>query len=128
LALLGGTTAWPDCVEALRHLLIPTQLVQGAKVDAYARAFARTVGVKHAISFASGRVGLYGLLQVLGVGEGAEVLLSVPTHVVVANAIRYTGARPGYVDCSLQHYHIDLQRALSTRDWDAATRCRCRRP
>ena len=84
LALLGGTTGWPDCVEALRHLLTPTQLVQGAKVDAYERAFARTVGVKHAISFASGRVGLYGLLQVLGVGEGAEVLLSVPTHVVVA--------------------------------------------
>jgi len=113
LALLGGTTGWPDCVEALRHLLTPTQLVQGAKVDAYERAFARTVGVKHAISFASGRVGLYGLLQVLGVGEGAEVLLSVPTHVVVANAIRYTGARPVYVDCSLQNYNIDFESAES---------------
>src|SRR5947199_226965 len=113
LALLGGTTGWPECVEALRHLLTPTQLVQGAKVDAYERAFARTVGVKHAISFASGRVGLYGLLQVLGVGEGAEVLLSVPTHVVVANAIRYTGARPVYVDCSLQNYNIDFESAES---------------
>src|SRR5216117_3597113 len=108
LALLGGTTGWPDCVEALRHLLTPTQLVQGAKVDAYERAFARTVGVRHAISFASGRVGLYGLLQVLGVGEGAEVLLSVPTHIVVANSIRYTGARPIYVDCRLEDYNIDL--------------------
>src|SRR3989454_1087419 len=108
LALLGGTTRWSDCVEALRYLLTPAQLVQGAKIKEYEDAFARTVGVKYAISFSSARVGLYGLLRALGVGEGAEVLLSVPTHIVVANAIRYTGARPVYVDCRLEDYNIDL--------------------
>src|SRR2546425_12239067 len=108
LALLGGTTRWSDCVEALRYLLGPTRLVQGAKVEEYEQTFARTVGVKHAISFGSGRVGLYGLLRALGVGEGAEVLLSLPTHIVVANAIRFTGARPVYVDCRLEDYNIDL--------------------
>src|SRR5438445_3242666 len=108
LALLGGTTRWSDCVEALRYLLTPAQLVQGATIEEYEQAFASTVGVKYAISFASGRIGLYGLLRALGVGEGAEVLLSVPTHIVVANAIRYTGARPVYVDCRLEDYNIDL--------------------
>src|SRR5439155_3427619 len=83
LALLGGTTRWSDCVEALRYLLTPAQLVQGAKIEEYEQAFAGTVGAKYAISFASGRIGLYGLLRALGVGEGAEVLLSVPTHIVV---------------------------------------------
>src|SRR5436190_21336734 len=108
LALLGGTTQWSDCAEALRYLSRPAQLVQGAKIEEYEQAFARTVGVKHAISFNGARVGLYGLLRALGVGEGAEVLLSVPTHIVVANAIRYTGARPVYVDCRLEDYNIDL--------------------
>src|SRR2546422_10001456 len=108
LALLGGTTRWSDCIEALRYMLTPAQLVQGAKIEEYEQAFAGTVGVKYAISFASGRIGLYGLLRALGVGEGAEVLLSVPTHIVVANAIRYTGARPVYVDCRLENYNIDL--------------------
>src|SRR5436309_12012767 len=108
LALLGGTTRWSDCVEALRYLLTPAQLVQGATIEEYEQAFAGTVGVKYAISFGSGRIGLYGLLWALGVGEGAEVLLSVPTHIVVANAIRYTGARPVYVDCRLEDYNIDL--------------------
>src|SRR2546428_10233390 len=111
LALLGGTTRWSDCVEALRYLLTPAQLVQGATIEEYEQAFAGTVGVKYAISFASGRIGLYGLLRALGVGEGAEVLLSVPTHIVVANAIRYTGARPVYVDCRLEDYNIDLAEA-----------------
>src|SRR5437016_12608653 len=108
LAQLGGTTRWSDCVQALRYLLTPAQLVRGAKIEEYEEAFARTVGVKYAISFNSARVGLYGLLRALGVGEGAEVLLSVPTHIVVANAIRYTGARPVYVDCRLEDYNIDL--------------------
>src|SRR3989454_7896298 len=108
VALLGGTTRWSDCVQALRYLLRPDQLVQGAKIEEYEQAFAGTVGVKYAISFASGRIGLYGLLRALGVGEGAEVLLSVPTHIVVANAIRYTGARPVYVDCRVEDYNIDL--------------------
>src|SRR5437870_6943485 len=111
LALLGGTTRWSDCVEALRYLLTPAQLVQGAKIEEYEQAFAGTVGAKYAISFASGRIGLYGLLRALGVDEGAEVLLSVPTHIVVANAIRYTGARPVYVDCRLEDYNIDLGEA-----------------
>jgi dTDP-4-amino-4,6-dideoxygalactose transaminase len=111
LALLGGTTRWSDCVEALHYLLRPAQLVRGAKIAEYEEAFAGVVGVKYAVSFGSGRVGLYGLLRALGVGEGAEVLLSVPSHVVVANAIRYTGARPVYVDCRVDDYNIDLDAA-----------------
>jgi perosamine synthetase len=111
LALLGGTTRWSDCVEALRYLLRPSQLVQGAKIQEYEQAFARTVGATYAISFSSARVGLYGLLRAVGVGEGAEVLLGVPTHIVVANAIRYTGARPVYIDCRLEDYNIDLEDA-----------------
>jgi dTDP-4-amino-4,6-dideoxygalactose transaminase len=108
LALLGGTTRWADCVEALSYLWRPTQLVQGVKIKEYEDAFAATVGVKHAIGFASGRISLYELLRALGIGEGAEVLLSVPTHIVVANAIRFTGARPIYVDCRLEDYNIDF--------------------
>src|SRR2546426_8657527 len=108
LALLGGTTRWSDCVEALHYLLRPAQLVRGAKIAEYEEAFASEVGVKYAVSFGSGRVGLYGLLRALGIGEGADVLLSLPSHIVVANAIRYTGARPVYVDCRLDDYNIDL--------------------
>jgi len=107
-ALLGGTVDFSDCLCALRHLIDPRDLIDGDAIAEYEGAFARTAGVSAGISFCSGRVGFYGLLLALGVGPGDEVLLQVPTHIVVANAIRYTGARPVYVDCLPHSYNIDL--------------------
>ena len=111
VALLGGTTTLGDCLIAIAYLVFPIRLVRGRKLAQYERAFARHIGVSHACSFSSGRVGLYGLLRALGLGPGDEVLLQVPTHIVVANAIRYTGARPVYVDCTADTYEIDLRDA-----------------
>jgi dTDP-4-amino-4,6-dideoxygalactose transaminase len=107
---IGGTTTLADCVVALRYLLSRT-LVDGPAIAEYEATFARAVGARFACSFWAGRVGLYALLLGLGVERDDEVLLQVPTHVVVANAIRYTGARPVYVDCRLDNYNMDLDQA-----------------
>jgi dTDP-4-amino-4,6-dideoxygalactose transaminase len=112
VALLGGTTTWSDCALALRYLVDRDELVEGPALREYERAFAATIGVPHALSFASGRVALYEILRALGIGDGDEVLVQVPTHVVIANAIRYAGARPVFVDCS-SDYNIDLDQAES---------------
>src|SRR5215218_4399317 len=85
LALLGGTTTRADLRVALRHLADPCSLVQGPSIATYEQAFADRIGVRYASSFAAGRVGLYGILRSLGIGTGDEVLLQVPTHIVVAN-------------------------------------------
>lgn len=110
-ALLGGTTTIRDVTTALRYLASPRSLVDGPAVAAFERAFASRVGARQAVSFAAGRVGLFGILRCLGIGAGDEVLVPVPTHIVVANAIRYAGARPVYVDCDLRTYTIDLAQA-----------------
>ncbi|HEX2712747.1 MAG TPA: aminotransferase class I/II-fold pyridoxal phosphate-dependent enzyme [Candidatus Acidoferrales bacterium] len=96
---------------AVRYLAVPFHLVRGSQIAKYEESFARRIGVRYAISFSAARVGLFSLLKVLGIGAGDEVLLQVPTHVVVANAIRYTGGRPVYVDCRLEDYNIDLNEA-----------------
>lgn len=110
-ALLGGTTTARDVATAIRHLASPRALVDGPSIGIFERSFATWTGARHVVSFAAGRVGLYGVLRCLGIGAGDEVLVPVPTHVVVANAIRYTGARPVYVDCDLSNYNIDLGQA-----------------
>jgi len=100
-----------DVSTALGHLGVPRSLTDGPAIEAFERSFAAQVGARHAVSFAAGRVGLYGILRCLGIGAGDEVLVPVPTHIVVANAVRYTGAHPVYVDCDLSTYNIDLERA-----------------
>jgi perosamine synthetase len=111
LATLGGTTTLADCLVALRYLADPRALIRGPAIASYEQAFAEQIGVRYAYSFSAGRVGLYSLLQAIRIGPGDEVLLQVPTHMVVANAVRYTGARPVYVDCRLDTYGIDLDEA-----------------
>jgi perosamine synthetase len=117
-AILGGTTSWGDAAVALQRIARPRRLIDGPAIGQYERAFADRIGTRYAISFSSGRVGLYGTLLALGVGHGDEVLLQTPTHVVVPNAVRYTGADPVYVDCSLDNYNMDLdgaERLISAR-------------
>jgi dTDP-4-amino-4,6-dideoxygalactose transaminase len=98
-------------MTAIRHLASPRGLVNGPALGSFERSFAAMVGAKHVVSFAAGRVGLYGILRSLGIGAGDEVLVPVPTHIVAANAVRYTGAQPVYVDCDLANYNIDLNLA-----------------
>jgi perosamine synthetase len=111
LALLGGTTTLADCLVAIRYAGVGRRLIHGPAISAYEQAFARRIGVRHAYSFSTGRVGLYGLLRALRVQPGDEVLLQVPTHIVVANAIRFAGCRPVYVDCRLDSFNMDLELA-----------------
>jgi dTDP-4-amino-4,6-dideoxygalactose transaminase len=111
VAQLGGTTTLSDCLAAFCCLAQPWEWIRGPAIARYENEFARCVGSQYAISFAAGRVGLYGTLRALGVGPEDEVLLQVPTHIVVPNAIRYTGAKPVYVDCHLDTYNMDLAEA-----------------
>jgi len=100
-----------DCLAAVRPLTQASRSLHGPAVAGFEAAFAERIGVRYAYSFSSGRVGLYGILRALGIGEGDEVLLQAPTHIVVANAIRYVGARPVYVDCTLDTFEMQLDDA-----------------
>lgn len=97
-----------DVLTLVRQLLAPTRLLHGTAVERYEREFERRIGVAHAYAFASGRVGLYAVLRAMDVGEGDEVLLQAPTHVVVPNAVRYTGATPIFVDSRPDDFNMDL--------------------
>jgi perosamine synthetase len=118
VALLGGTTSLGDCVAAMAFLLRPHLLIHGPALREYESAFADCVGVRHGFSFASGRVALSGILHALEIGDGDEVVVQVPTHVVVANAVRYAGSQPIFVDSSIATCNMDpveLGRAITGR-------------
>ena len=110
MSQLGGTTSAGDAARAVVLAVRPGHLIEGPAIERYETELARVVGAEHAISFGAGRIALYGMLRELGVGEGDEVIVPLPTHIVVTNAVKYHGATPVYADCRLADYNVDPER------------------
>jgi len=88
-------------LKALGWLFLPwrwKKLASGKNSEKVERKLENYFKMKHAYTFDSGRSALYFALKALEIKEGDEVLVQAYTCVVVANAIRWTGAMPVYID------------------------------
>jgi dTDP-4-amino-4,6-dideoxygalactose transaminase len=94
----------------------------GPEVDAFERELAARAGVEDAAALSSGTAGLHLALVLSDVGPGDEVWTSTLTFVSTANAIRYVGATPVFIDSERESWNMDpslLREALrdaSARD------------
>ena len=79
----------------------------GPEVDAFERELAERVGVADAAALSSGTAALHLALVLLDVGAGDEVWTSTLTFAATANAIRYVGATPVFVDSERQSWNMD---------------------
>ena len=69
-------------------------------------------------TFFRGRVGLYKILESLGIGKGHEVITQAYTCVAVPEGILASGATPVYVDIDASGYTLDpndLQRVITDK-------------
>jgi len=82
----------------------------GAFVDRFERDFAATLGMPHAVATASGTAALHIALLVAGVRPGDEVLMPSLSFIAPANAVRYTGAWPVFIDAEPATWQIDPDR------------------
>ncbi len=82
------------------------------KAEKYKEAIAAILKCNPANIFLywKGRVALYAILKAMGVEEGDEVIIPAFTCVVVPNAILYLGAKPVYVDISIENYNTDINK------------------
>ena len=71
--------------------------------------FKKYLGVKHAISFNSGRSAFLAILSSLGLEKDSEVLLQAFTCNAAANPIIWSGLKPVYVDCDEKTFNIDIE-------------------
>ena len=79
----------------------------GRYIGAFEEAFARFVGVKHAIATNNGTTALHLALVALGLKPGDEVIVPTLTYIASANAVRYCGATPVFVDSDPHTFNID---------------------
>jgi perosamine synthetase len=105
-----GTTSFSEWTLGLKIWLKRGPVDDKHAIEKYEKKFSEAVGTMHGISFGSGRMTLYSILQALGMQPGDEIIVPAFTCVVVPNAIIYSGVRPLYVDVNLRDFNISVEK------------------
>ena len=84
----------------------------GAFVGRFEEMVAGYVGAKRAVATVNGTAALHVALLVAGVQPDDEVLVSTLTFIAPANAVRYVGAWPVFIDAEPDYWQMDPQRTV----------------
>ncbi len=104
--------------DAASRAILSGWVTQGPEVAAFETEFATTVGSPHACAVSSCTTALHLALVALEVGPGDEVIVPSHSYIATANAIRYVGATPVFVDIEPGTFNIDpvrIREALTTK-------------
>lgn len=91
-------------VDAIRSSWISST---GPYVDRFEREFAELAGMRAAIAVSNGTVAIHLALLALDAGPGDEVIVPSLTYIATANAVRYVGAEPIFVDVDPATWCLD---------------------
>jgi perosamine synthetase len=92
---------------AARRVILSGWTTQGPEVAAFENEFAAYVGAPHACAVSNCTTALHLALLVAGVQPGDEVITVSHSFIATANAIRYCGATPVFVDIDPLTFNID---------------------
>src|SRR5436309_15590251 len=90
---------------AAREAILSGWVTQGPEVAAFEREFAAAVGAPHACAVSSCTTALHLALAAVEVGSGDEVVTVSHSFIATANAIKYCGALPVFVDVDLDTFN-----------------------
>ena len=104
--------------DAARRVILSGWITQGPEVAAFEREFAAYVGAKHACAVSNCTTALHLALIAVGVQPGDEVITVSHSYIATANAVRYCGATPIFVDIEPATFNLDpaqIEAVLSPR-------------
>jgi dTDP-4-amino-4,6-dideoxygalactose transaminase len=104
--------------NAAGRVILSGWITQGPEVAAFEREFAATVGAAHACAVSNCTTALHLALLAVGVQPGDEVITVSHSFIATANAIRYCGAVPVFVDIEPRGFNLDptqIESALTER-------------
>src|SRR3982750_2880508 len=94
-------------VEAVRRVILSGWVTQGPEDAAFEREFADYVGAPHACAVPNCTTALHLALLAVGVGSGDEVITVSHSFIATANAIKYCGANPVFVDVDPDTFNMN---------------------
>jgi len=95
--------------QGIAETIANCSFILGPNVQAFEKEAAEYLGVKHAVGCASGTDALHLALQAEGITDGDEVITSAFTFIATAEAIKYVGATPVFVDIDPKTFNITVE-------------------
>ena len=99
-----------DIEKVISNILQSGAYINGPYTKELEGKLAKYLDVKHVIGVANGTDALVIALEALGIKEGDEVITTPFTFFVTAEAISVIGAKPVFVDVSLDDFNIDINK------------------
>lgn len=97
----------PSIDEAIAEVIAQSAFIRGPHVEAFEKAWANTLGVRHCVSCANGTDALYIAMRGLGVQPGDEVITTAHSWISTSETITLAGARVVFCDTEYDTYTID---------------------
>ena len=94
----------------------------GSYVSRFENDLATKVGCGHGVATVNGTAALHIALLVAGIQPDDEVLVSTLTFIAPANAIRYVGAWPVFIDAEPIHWQMDVEKLRTFIEHDCEWR------
>lgn len=99
-----GEEELENVIEAVKSGWVSSK---GPFIEEFEKSFSSYVNVEHGVATSNGTTALHLALVALGIGKSDRVLVPSLTFISVANAVRYTGADPIFVDSNSEYWCID---------------------
>jgi perosamine synthetase len=93
--------------DAASRVILSGWITQGPEVAAFEKEFAAFVGAEHATAVSNCTTGLHLALLAAGVAPSDEVITVSHSYIATANAVRYCGAEPVFVDVDPATHNMD---------------------
>lgn len=100
-------TLKPQIDAALADVIAQTAFIRGPQVDAFEKAWAAALGLKHCVSCANGTDALYVTMRGLGLKPGDEVITTAHSWISTTETITQAGGRVVFCDTDNDTFNLD---------------------
>jgi perosamine synthetase len=91
------------------EVLNSTHLSEGAITEKFEQELIRTFGFRYVVALNSGTSALHLALDILGIGEGDEVIIPAQTFIATGLAVLYCKATPVFADINYEDGNINAE-------------------